>query len=59
MCEFKAKELLQERRSVAESKTIPFYEAVHRIRDIDEMRFKHELETGCVCWQDAIAEANS
>jgi hypothetical protein len=60
MCEtFNAKELLQERRAVSEDKTIPFSDAVHRIKAIDELRFKHQAETGCLCWQTAIAEAQA
>lgn len=56
-CSFPAIQLLRLRRRIAETKTIPIHEQARLVKEIDEMRHDHFDNTGCSCWQDAIAES--
>lgn len=53
-CTFPAADLLRTRREISEAKGIDVWHAAKIIDAIDHCRFKHEEETGCQCWAEAI-----
>jgi len=55
MCNFKAKDMLELRRYIANA---PLgHEAIAKVvKMIDDARFAHQEATDCNCWQEAIAE---
>lgn len=55
MCNFKAKDLLELRRYIVHA-PIGSEAIAQIVKIIDDVRLAHQEATGCMCWQDAIAE---